>query len=215
MNTDLIRSNLKIEEQSGQPARKALRRLRWFKESFYNQINIVSVDNNASFKTDNTRLAECFICWLKEFELKKPNDPALELEFIRHASGMMLKQLLIQKPVEALHTPDRKDRSEAFTFWPEGYLYVSYCLNVRKLVMDKDFDESINLDDKIDQIGTWWSFKENVETERVDYAIPFLDIFAGDEPRFEAPGEFIPSSELVLLDSKRQSTISKIASPKK
>jgi len=101
----------------------------------------------------------------------------------------MLKELIVKKPLEIIDMPKATDRDLPEYFWPEGFVYVSYCLNVRQSVLRQDFDTEPEPAPQFTDIRTWWSFKENV-TEIPDYAIPFLDLFAGQEPNWTFPGSF-------------------------
>ncbi|CAN0599054.1 unnamed protein product, partial [Ectocarpus sp. 12 AP-2014] len=42
---------------------------------------------------------------------------------------------------------------------------------------------------ELDDLRTWWSFKENVG-EDPSLAIAFLDLFAGDQPEWSTPDIF-------------------------
>ena len=74
-------------------------------------------------------------------------------------------------------------------FWPEGYLYVSFCLMVRGLVLKEDYDKAQISGDALESIKTWWSFRENIAEDRAT-AIAFLDLFAGEEPNWTFPQIF-------------------------
>ncbi|MEM8541649.1 MAG: hypothetical protein AAGF25_11910, partial [Pseudomonadota bacterium] len=74
-------------------------------------------------------------------------------------------------------------------FWPEGFVYVTYCLNVRQAVLKKDFGVEIEQASALEELRTWWSFKENV-AEDPNYAISFLDLFAGETPNWQFSGLF-------------------------
>ena len=76
-------------------------------------------------------------------------------------------------------------------FWPEGYVYVAFCLNIRALVLEQEFDERQTVVPALGELRTWWSFRENVERDP-GLAVAFLDLFAGEEPHWTAPDVFTP-----------------------
>lgn len=178
-----------------EPVHRAIRRLRWFKSSFLTQVEIISEETGIEFETNTEILAKCFIYWIQEFEANKPEESEAYEAYVGYASGLMLRALVNSKPLHHLSIPEPRDKKDPAQFWPEGYVYVNYCLNVRHLVLDRLFvseaDEEV-FSDKISDIGVWWSFKENVD-EHSSYAIPFLDVFAGDQANFSAPGAFNPA----------------------
>jgi len=184
-----LASPISAQSFGNQPVRRAIRQLRWFKSSFLAQVNAVSEQTGIEFETNTEVLARCFLAWLKPFESSKPDEPEKREAFVGFAAGLMLRQMIELKPLRHISIPEPLDRQDPAKFWPEGFVYVSYCLNVRRLVLSQEFDEATDTIQGIPDIGTWWSFRENVE-EMSSYAMSFLDLFAGIEPDFESPGVF-------------------------
>ena len=176
-----------------EPVHRAIRRLRWFKSSFISQVNSVSEQTGIPFETNTEVLARCFLVWLKEFEARKPENSNEYEAFVGFASGLMLRRLIELKPLRHLSIPEPVDKTDPAMFWPEGYVYVMYCLNIRKLVLDEAFSTELEISDVIPDINAWWSFRENVN-EMSSYAIAFLDLFAGKQPDFDAPQVFTPGT---------------------
>lgn len=170
------------------PVRKRAQRLRWFIEVFEKQIGETARETGNRFDLDRTQLAQVFSEWLDAFNAQKPHTPEDQRAYVGFAAGLMLRALLRHKPVTG-HVSDGVDTSNPAYFWPEGYLYVVFCLNVRGMVIEMDFDGEQSLSAELDDLRTWWSFKENVD-EDPSLAIAFLDLFAGDQPEWSTPDIF-------------------------
>lgn len=171
------------------PVHKAVRRLRWFIASFRDQVARTSAETGVEFTVDEAALSAAFVAWLRAFDAQKPSDPADRLPYVGFAAGLMLKTLIRTKPVAAEALPAGADTTNPAYVWPEGYLYVAYCLNIRSLVLEQDFHEKQDVVPALGEARTWWSFKENV-TEDPAQAMAFLDLFAGDEPDWTTPDIF-------------------------
>lgn len=172
-----------------QPVRKSAQRLRWFVDVFERQVERTSTETGNRFSVDRGALAQVFAEWLKEFEAQKPSREEDKLSYVGFAAGLMLRTLLRKKPVTLLDKPGDADESNPAYFWPEGYLYVAFCLNVRGLVLEHDFHAGQTPSGSLHELRTWWSFRENV-AEDPSLAIAFLDLFAGDEPEWSMPELF-------------------------
>ena len=186
--------------EADQPVRRAMRRMRWFKRSFAEQIGAISAESGVEYGIHNDRLAQAFVTWLRAFEAQKPTEPTARRAFTNFASGLMLRQLIRDVPLGVVSIPVGSDASNPAYYWPEGYAYVAYCLNVRAAVLAQDFDETLNLVPDLANIRTWWSFKENV-TEDPSLAIAFLDLFSGENPNWSTPSLFYRESEQLPLRS--------------
>ena len=170
------------------PVRKRAQRLRWFIEVFEKQMAETGNETGNVFELDRARLAQVFSEWLDAFNAQKPHTPEDQRAYVGFAAGLMLRALLRHKPVTGRVQPDADTSNPAY-FWPEGYLYVVFCLNVRGMVIEIDFEDEQNLSVELDDLRTWWSFKENVG-EDSSLAIAFLDLFAGDKPEWNTPDIF-------------------------
>lgn len=175
-----------------QPVRKAAQRLRWFFRSFEKQRARLSAETGVVYSVDEAALAEVFADWLKLFKAQKPNASEDRLAYVSFAAGLMLQTMIAKAPVSVTSKPEHADLSKPAFFWPEGYLYVAYCLNVRGLVIEQDFHIENCPNETLDNTRTWWSFKENVEEDPA-LAVAFLELFAGEEPDWKMPGLFRPT----------------------
>lgn len=172
-----------------QSLRKSIQRLRWFKSTFGEQVDATSVRTGIIYQINSQILTGCFLDWIRQFEASKPKNHDDRYAYVGHAAGRMLKQLIMKNPLKVVELPKAADKDLPEYFWPEGFVYVSYCLNVRQSILRQDFNADIEPTADLNNIRAWWSFKENV-AELPDYAISFLDLFAGQEPNWESPGLF-------------------------
>lgn len=172
-----------------QPLRKSAQRLRWFVDAFERQVENTEAQTGNVFTIDRGALAEVFADWRRAFKAQKPTDDGDKLAYVGFAAGLMLRALIKHKPVTLSQKPKGADESNPAFFWPEGYLYVAFCLNVRGLVLATDFHEMQHPSEALKETRTWWSFRENVQ-EDPSLAIAFLDLFAGDSPEWSMPELF-------------------------
>ena len=178
---------------SSEPIRRAARRLRWFKASFQQQVDAFSAESGVRFEVDSARLVQTFLDWLREFEAQKPHSPRARHAYVGFASGLMLRQMIKSQPLRVVSVPEGADTASPVYFWPEGYVYTAYCLNVRRAILEQDFDEARQISPEFGDLRVWWSFKENV-SENSSYAISFLDLFAGETPNWRFPSVFFSAA---------------------
>jgi hypothetical protein len=172
-----------------QPLRKSARRLRWFIEAFEKQVGDTASQTGNEFAINRDAMAQVFAEWPKAFEAQKPTRDEDKPAYVGFAAGLMLRSLIKHRPVACTQRPEGADNSNPGYFWPEGYLYVAFCLNVRGLVLQSDFQWEQHPSNAMNELRTWWSFRENVH-EDPSLAIAFLDLFSGDEPEWSMPELF-------------------------
>jgi hypothetical protein len=178
-----------LQTTSARPIRKSAQRLRWFITAFEDQTAHTSAQTGATFQVDRTALAEVFAKWLTAFEAQKPHHIKDKAAYVGFAAGLMLRTLIQQKPVNVVALPDDADKGDPAYFWPEGHLYVAFCLNVRGMVLAQDYQSEQVVSDASTDLQTWWSFRENT-AEDPNLAIAFLDLFSGDQPNWSTPQIF-------------------------
>ena len=177
------------------PVRKSARRLRWFKRALYRQVEALSEQSGIAYLVNDAEVRALFLRWLEAFEAQKPASLEDRADFVNFASGLMLRELLRANAVTSLSLPEGADRSKPVYYWPEGYLYVMLCLTIRAAIFQQDFavENAISSANRED-LRTWWSFKENMETEDLNLAIGFLELFAGVTPDWNRPNRFSAGS---------------------
>lgn len=171
------------------PVRKSAQRMRWFLSVFEEELNRLEQDTGNRFEADRGVLAEVFAEWLRAFEAQKPTRMEDKSAYVGFAAGLMLRSLIRHRPLRVTSRPSKADDSNPAYFWPEGYAYVAFCLNVRGLVLTEDFGEEQQRNEAFDDVRTWWSFRENVAKDP-GLALSFLDLFAGDDPNWDMPELF-------------------------
>lgn len=186
----MIIAQVDMPGSANTPVRKSARRLRWFKETLHRQIETLETQTDIDFVVDDVEVRALFLRWLEAFEAQRPKDDLNREDFVSFAAGLMLRELIKSKPVKAKTIPEGSDQSNPAYFWPEGYLYVALCLNIRGAILEQEFDIKKHVTPDMEELRTWWSFKENVELEDPNLAIGFFDLFAGVEPSWSMPAIF-------------------------
>ncbi|WP_417525505.1 hypothetical protein [Marinovum sp.] len=179
------------------PLHKSAQRLRWFVGAFEAQRERTETETGNRYVVDQGRLTQVFTDWIRAFEAQKPSQSQDNRAYVGFAAGLMLRTLIKLNPVTHSDTPTAADKTNPAYFWPEGYLYVAFCLNVRGLVLEKDFHAAQTPSPALSEARTWWSFRENVAQDP-GLAIAFLDLFAGDEPEWSMPELFRTGKALEL-----------------
>jgi len=175
--------------QGDQPLRKAVRRLRWFTRLFRAQLDETARETGNEYELDRVKLAEAFTAWLAAFNAQKPGREEDRRDYVGFAAGLMLRMLIEKAPVRLRTAPPDADPALPCHYWPEGYLYVAFCLNTRGLVLEHDFHGAQKPARELGDIRSWWSFRENVEEDPA-LAIAWLELFAGEEPDWTMPELF-------------------------
>lgn len=175
----------------GQPVHKSVQRLRWFVAAFENHVALTGEETGCRYALDEVLLIEAFAGWLRAHQHQNPSREVDKPAYVGFAAGLMLRELIRRNPARCTAVPDGADGAKPEYYWPEGYLYVHFCLTGRGLVLEKDYDGWQQPSPILNDIRTWWSFRENVADDP-SAAIGFLDLFAGDTPDFEMPALFRP-----------------------
>ena len=176
----------KLEDK---PISKSARRLRWFMKVFTENTENVTQLTGIEFTVDSACLRRVFLKWVSRFEHQKPNADPIEQFYITYPAAIMLQELLKNKPLSVQSLPDYADASKPAYFWPEAYVYVLLCVNVRSAVIEELLDVKTDKGARFNNIDTWRSFKENV-TEDPATVIGFFQLFVDEEPSWESSNRF-------------------------
>jgi len=182
----------RFPESEDRPLRKVARRLRWFLEAFSNQTREVSAEFGLEFEIDRAKLRSVFLSWVRNFEAQKPADARAKSNYITYSAATMLMELIKGQPLRIVRVPDEADVDRPAYFWPEGYAYLAFCMNVRSAVYVQELDLETGIAPEFDDIRTWWSFRENAR-ENSATAIGFFELFVGDTPKWSTPELFSSS----------------------
>lgn len=187
--------------------RHQVRRLRWFKNSFRRDAELVAGHHGVDLKIDDRRLTEAFVNWIEAFNRQKPYASLDRRDFTLFAAGLLLREFIKTRPASA-HLRDavltqRSPGNEGsiVSFWPEGFLYTKYCLSVLSAVVQQEFGEALSLAEGADDLRVWWSYRENVG-EDPSMAIAFFDKFVGGEPNWRVPES--PESRAAMRHATRK-----------
>ncbi|WP_417426913.1 hypothetical protein [Hoeflea sp.] len=198
-----MKNALHVLERNNLPVRKTIRRARWFLTSFRDFLGAFEDETQRKFRLDDGKLLSAFTAWFRAFEAQKYKAKEHRLEYVTFAAGLMLRELVRYSPVSVEPGPGTDDLRRPADYWPEGYLYVTFCLAVREAVIEQDFSL---LDDTTPELGdlrTWWSFRENA-LEDINLAVSFFERFAGETPNWSTPGLFLPRPPEQRLPSVSQ-----------
>ena len=182
----------RFPQSEDRPLRKVARRLRWFLEAFSSQTREISSEFGLEFEIDRAKLRSVFLNWVRNFEAQKPTDEREKSNYITFSAAAMLMELIKGQPLRIIRVPQGADLNCPAYFWPEGYAYTAFCMNVRSAVYAQELDLQTQIAPAFDDVGTWWSFKANAR-ENSATAIGFFELFVGDTPKWSAPELFSSS----------------------
>ncbi|RYG93082.1 hypothetical protein EU803_02970 [Loktanella sp. IMCC34160] len=178
-------------KQGGEPVRRAIRRARWFLSTFRDFVTEAEAGTGARFALDDQKLMAAFSAWYRAFEAQRDSARDHRFDYVTFASGLMLRELVRHAPLTLRSAPEAQQSEAPSEFWPEGFVYVRFCLAVRDAVLEQDFQLHEDTAPEMGDLRTWWSFRENVQDD-VDSAIAFLELFAGETPNWTMPSVFKP-----------------------
>ncbi|GIX13455.1 MAG: hypothetical protein KatS3mg118_1414 [Paracoccaceae bacterium] len=189
------------------PVRKSAQRVRWFIETFNAHLGQVEAETANRFVLDERALVAAFSEWIHAFDAQKPGRSEDREAFVGFAAGLMLRSLLRHAPARCVTSPEGADPGRPAHFWPEGHLYVTFCLKLRGLVLEQDFHaRQAGAPAVLDDLRAWESFRENVAADS-RLAVAFLDLFAGADPDWHMPGLFRPRPGPALGPGKEKARL--------
>ncbi|WP_159589547.1 hypothetical protein [Chelativorans xinjiangense] len=173
--------------------RHRLRQWRWFRVAFRKNAEQVRSAFGIRYEIDDVKLARAFFNWLEALERARPYAGIARPDVIVFGAGAVLCELLREHPARHIAGSGRKEvpedlaeTAEIAHFWPEGFLYTSFCISGIMTIYEQEFGKAKPLAACVDEIRFWWSFKENV-ADMPAMAIPFLDRIVGQEPNWMMP----------------------------
>ncbi len=184
------RSNSRrIWPSTNEPLRRAVRRLHWFRTAFTSYTQEMEKRIGVECDVDEKKLAAIFIAWLRAVNAQKPSSAKARSAYFDFAASLMLRELIANMPLKARTTPQLVDENSAAAFWPEGYICTLFCLAVHDAVVKQEFNAPLPQRPPIDNIRSWWSFREN-SREDSRFAAGFLQRLMGHEPNWAMPDIF-------------------------
>jgi hypothetical protein len=175
--------------------RHRVRRLNWFQQSFKNEAVSLGERHGQQFAVDDRALARAFLGWADAFSRERADAELDRRDFVVYSGGLMLRELLRARPTKKVGANVAKrlpgDSTAAICdFWPEGFLYVNYCVTIVRAILASDFDRTVALDPSFTDLRIWESFRENVGADAA-LAIPFFDLLVGGAPNWTSPTSFL------------------------
>lgn len=206
-----MRTPLKTEMSAKSDLAHEARRFRTILQSFERNLDLLFKDSGLSPHVDHAALAQAFAKWRERFDATKHLADTNRHDFVIYAAGLMLKELVDAKPLQALPTPDAPaiPKDHVLARWPEGYAYTSFCLTVASAILKEMGEGELSGDALADDPAFWDSFKENT-IESPATAVAFFDLVCGQDPNWDAPDvpwlrNAVRSSN--LLNSERPSKL--------
>ncbi len=170
-----------------------LRRLHFFTEHFRNYIEALAARLGLGAVIDRIKLTEAFLAWGEDFTHQRNAAAINRPDYMVFTAGTLLTHLIKVEPVAVqpvtagdLLLASPEDMREIIAFWPEGFLYTSYCISVLQVVLEQERKQALPMADIARDLRSWWSFRENVREDRWS-AIGFFDLFVGAEPNWLSP----------------------------
>lgn len=174
---------------TNKPLRVAVRQLHWFKAALHKHVALCSEAIGCEFAIDDVKVASAFVRWLDSVDRQKPKEKAERREFFQFAPSLVLRELVADMPIKAVRAPARVDPNSPAAFWPEGYVATTFCLTVYAATMDQEFHIDVPINEMVDDLRSWWSFRENAN-EDMDYAAGFFQMLLGSQPNWWMPSNF-------------------------
>ncbi|MDK4737070.1 hypothetical protein [Rhizobium sp. CNPSo 3490] len=163
--------------------------MHWFKAAFHAHAAFCGEAMACDFAVDDVKLAGAFVRWLDHVDRQKPKENAERREFFQFAPSLVLREFVSDMPIKAMRSPANVDPKSPESFWPEGYVATTFCLTVYAATMGQEFHIDVHVSEMVDDLRSWWSFRENTH-EDSDYAAGFFQLLLGNEPNWWMPSNF-------------------------
>lgn len=174
---------------SNKALRVSVRQLHWFCAAFEATALYCGERMGCDFIVDEEKLAGIFVRWLKSIEVQKPGARAERQDFFDFVPSLVLRELIGDLPLKAAAAPTQVSDNPPASFWPEGYVCTMFCLAVHAKAMDEEFHTRRAIDRMVDDLRSWYSFRENA-AEDTSFAAGFFQKLLGHEPNWTMPTNF-------------------------
>jgi hypothetical protein len=183
-----MRTPLKTEMSARSDLSHEARRFRTILQSFERNLDLLFKDSGLSPHVDHAALAGAFAKWRERFDATKHLADVNRHDFVIYSAGLMLKELISAKPLQALPQQDApKDLGDhVLARWPEGYAYTSFCLSVASAILREMGAKEPSGEGLADDPAFWDTFRENA-SESPASAVAFFDLVCGQDPNWDAP----------------------------
>ena len=182
---------------------KNIRNLNWFINAFEKFQNSMEPLVGKRFALDQDKLRLVYFDWIELFESDAVQQYSEEnyWDCVDYIAGMGLTGLIAENPLSETgeeFVPSQIDRKalierfglseeyseelpEIIDFWPEGFIYVCYCISFINSLKRYKQGTVVRLDDEVFSQSFWWSFRENAQEDRKS-VMYFFDRILGNKP---------------------------------
>lgn len=173
-----------------------VRRLKWFRQSFHEMADDLGRRFHFSYSIDDRLLGDAFFRWARQFERERANSARNRMDFAVYAAGLMLRHLCGLNPAEKTgeghfeNLIPHEPMASICQFWPEGYLYTTYCRTLLQAILEKEYAVRAPEPAELGDLRVWQSFRENFRQDPT-LANAFFDVFMGVEPNWSFPEHFM------------------------
>jgi hypothetical protein len=162
-----------------------VRALSYFKRHVTLGVAEIARHHGLVARFDDSLAAKVFVRWIEALVAQKAYSEIDRRDYIAFGAGMLLRTLIELQPIHvSLQRPRKEDESAGP--WPAGILATAYCVSVLDAVLAQEGFDSVRLTPAAEDAAIWQSFRENV-TEDPRLAIPYFDLFIGNEPNWIQP----------------------------
>ncbi len=162
------------------------RQFRTLLAGFNRNIELLYENQGLKPQIDSVAMAKAFAKWRQAFDATRHLAAQNRGDFVVFSAGLMLKELLLAKPLSEQPKVEAALVEQSFVQWPEGYAYASFCLSVAQAVLDR-LGEGREINQALaDDPAFWNSFRENA-AEDPSNAIAYFDLLCGVEPNWNGP----------------------------
>ncbi len=162
-----------------------VRALSYFKRHVTLGISEIAPRHGLLARFDDRLAPRIFVLWTEALTAQKVYAEVDRRDYIAFGAGILLRHLLEANPIRVARIP-ASDNEVSETIWPEGALATAYCVSVLDAVLAQEGFDGVRLSPTVDNPAIWQSFRENV-AEDPRLAIPYFDLFIGNEPNWIQP----------------------------
>ena len=182
----------------------SIRNLDWFVDTFESYARSMETHIGRRFDINDESLRQTYFDWIEQFESDAIKQYANDdyWDCVDYTAALGLTGLIRQNPLSlssdefvsdqldpeklvrlfGLKLRKVDDIPSIIEFWPEGFVYVCFCITfINNLEQQKTGKTRRLNDDAFDLKRFWWTFKENVKEDETA-VVHFFDRIMGNEP---------------------------------
>ncbi|MFK7854556.1 MAG: hypothetical protein AB8B79_10600 [Granulosicoccus sp.] len=209
-----------------------IRNLDWFVNTFESYSRSMETHIGRRFEIDEEALRLTYFDWIEQFD----SDPIKQYakddywDCVDYIAALGLTGLIQKNPLSLSSDefvgdqldPDKlvrlfglklqhvDDIPDIIEFWPEGFVYVCFCITfINNLELQKTGKTRRLNDEAFDLRRFWWTFKENVQEDDAA-VVHFFDRIMGNDP---TPSKSNALEARRAMKGQRYSELSSASSP--